>query len=166
MRILAIIVIFLVGVSHAQNTEDRSVRWGYKLIYDPKLKSEEIKNLRKQLKAKEVAVLYPPEKNWNLPSGFLGVSSYLQENEIKALSSSILKVESAEKTHLLKVTLRGGLNVKETKKVLALFPAYKIQVLSSEELDQSVRATLKTTLTANQLKGISEFGSILESIEE
>jgi hypothetical protein len=154
MRILiGLMLLFCIGV-RADSVQDKSVRWGYKVIYDPHLKSEGVRALRKNLKARDVIVLYPPEKNWKLPTGFLSISSYLQEEEIKSLNSSIVKVESAEKTHQLKLTMRSGFDRKKNQKDLELFSHYKIQVIDLEESQGRTLLTVKTTLGPEQIKTI------------
>ena len=162
MKILIFFVCCFCFAIRADSFPDKSVHWGYKVIYHPKLKSEEVQALRKHLKAKEVGVLYPPEKNWKLPTGFLSVSSFLQEEEIKSLSASILKVESAEKTHQLKITMQSGLNPKENKQALTIFQIHKIQVIAREEKEGVVNFTVKTTLGADQVTGIPELGELIK----
>ncbi|MFM8270110.1 MAG: hypothetical protein ACKN9V_07970 [Pseudomonadota bacterium] len=158
MKCLFIVLGFFSVLNSAHSLEDKSVRWGYKVIYDSALKPQEIKTLRKILKAKEVMVLYPTEDNWKLPTGFLGVSTHLGENEIKALNPAIIKVESAEKTRVLKLKLRSGLEAPLSK--------YKIQLLTREQEGGSLKITVKTNLTKDQVKGLSDLAGLIESIEE
>jgi len=162
MKFLIFFVCCFGFVIKADSAPDKSVRWGYKVIYDPKLKSEEVKALRKHLKAKEVSVLYPPEKNWKLPTGFFSVSSFLQEEEIKSLSASILKVDSAEKTHRLKITMQSGLDAKENQRALTVFQNHKIQVIAREEKEGVVKFKVKTTLGIDQLKGIPDLRELIK----
>ena len=162
MRILiSLMFLFCIEV-RADSVQDKSVRWGYKVIYDPQLKSEDVRALRKHLKAKDVVVLYPPEKNWKLPTGFLSISSYLQEEEIKSISSSIVKVESAEKTHQLKLTMHSGFDPKKNQKELGLFSNYKMQVIDREESQGRIKLTIKTTLGLDQIKTIPELMKLIE----
>lgn len=164
-KIFTLIVPFICLILEARPVEDKTVRWGYKVVYDPKLNSESIKSLRSTLNFKEVRILYPADQNWNIPSKFLSVSSHLEPDEIKGLSPLIQKVESAEKTHLLLLKLKLDLDAKEQKSLLSLFPKYKIQIRDKEEEGGSLKITVKTTLEKDQLLSIPSFGRLIESVE-
>ena len=166
MKKMTALFLFLSVVCKGYPIEDKSVRWGYKLVYLSNLKTEAIRTLRKTLKAKGVSVLYPTDQHWNLPTGFLSVSSHLDEQEIKSLSPVITTVESAEKTHVLKLKLKAHLSAGEVKKLLALFPNYKIQVRDREEAGGSTTLTVKTTLGKGQIKSIPAFQETFHEIEE
>jgi hypothetical protein len=144
---------------------DTSVQWGYKAVLKPGTSLEELKSLRKVLKAKGVAILYPSDRDWKLPTGYLSLSSSWDAGEIEKLSPLIASIKSAELTQRYKLHLVSSTNSQQVTKLLKAFTSNKIQVFHHDPGEVSSFFLVKTALTPEQIKQIEEIGPYIESIE-
>jgi len=151
----------VVGKSEA----DKSVTWGYNVKYEQGISSEKLKALRQTLKSKGVKILYPSDKDWQMPTGYLSVTSYLEEGDLQNLSSDIQSVEPQEQTKRYSIQMLSGLTPAQVKKVRDAFTKNRIQVTWNPPVGAPPYYAVKTTLTAEQIKAIKEIAPFIESVE-
>jgi murein L,D-transpeptidase YcbB/YkuD len=171
MQVFLFVFLFITNLVFGQVTEiktvepDKSVQWGYKAILKPGTTLEQLKSLRKVLKAKGVSTLYPSDRDWKLPTGYLSLSSYWDADDIQKLSPLIASVQSAEITQRYQLNLVSSTNSQQVTKLLKAFSSNKIQVLYHASGEVPLFFSVKTTLTPEQIKQIEEVGPYLESIQ-
>lgn len=151
----------VVGKSEA----DKSVTWGYNVKYQQGISSEKLKALRQTLKSKGVKILYPADKDWQMPTGYLSVTTYLDDGELQGLSSDIQSVEPQEQTKRYSIQMLSGLTPAQVKKVRDAFTKNRIQVTWNPPVGAPPYYAVKTTLTADQIKAIKEIAPFIEAVE-
>ncbi|NBX92602.1 MAG: hypothetical protein EB078_03265 [Proteobacteria bacterium] len=145
---------------------DKSVSWGYTLKYEQGLSSQKLKELRNLLKSKGVKIEYPSDKDWEMPTGYLSVSSYMDEEELKNLTQDFhVSVEPQEKTKRYTIQMMSGLTPAQVKKVREAFTKNKIQVMWNPPTDAPPYYSVKSALTADEIKGLKDIASFIESVE-
>lgn len=159
MFVLGLCPVLLWGVS------DRKVQWGYKITYDSKIKPNQLFELRRALKKKNIEILFPSDAQWNIQAGYLNVSTYLEEQAIQEASSLIQDVLPAQKTRKLLLHLKNGLGLKEVKRLEKIFVRYKIQVMKYPHPTTPGLYAIKTALTAEQIRKLKDFQGYLSKIE-
>lgn len=166
--LLGLIFIYFTQTGYvlASSDLDRSVQWGYRINYQSGLQSNDLKALRKLLQAKGVNILYPSQRDWKLPTGYLSVSSFLEEDEIKKMSPWIVSVEPSEPTRRYQIELRSGLEEVQYKKLLQVFVKNKIQLVSGANTPPGIPFSLlvKAALTPDQINAIEEVSGLITGI--
>ena len=167
--LIGLLLICFIQTGHllASSDIDRSVQRGYRINYQSGLQSNDLKALRKMLQSKGVNVLYPSQRDWKLPTGYLSVSSFLGEDEIKKMSTWIVSVEPSEPTQRYQIELRAGLEEVQYKKLLQVFVKNKIQLVSGANTPGIPSSLLvKAALTPEQIKGIDEISGLVVGINK
>jgi len=166
---LVVVLFQMVGWGQTATTGktelDRAVQWGYKAFLKNQLSLEQIKGLRKTLKTHGVTILYPSERDWRLPTGYLSVSSYLEAVDLEKLSPFIVSVQSTELTRRYQLQLSPSLSKQQMKNLLKAFTRNKIQVIGMGSESEPTHFSVKTALTPQQMKEIEEVGPYIQSIE-
>jgi len=171
MQIFLGMFIFATQLLSAKNIElkkvepDKSVQWGYKAVLKPNTTLEQVKSLRKILKANGVSVLYPSDRDWKVPTGYLSLSSDWDSEELEKLSPVIASVQSAEITQRYKLHLVPTTNSHQVNQLLKAFTVNKIQVLYRDLVEVPSYFSVKTALNPEQIKQIEEVGPYIEKIE-
>lgn len=145
---------------------DKNVQWGYKLTLNSQTNWKQLQVLRKKLKGQGIEILFPVDSQWKIPAGYLNISTYLEEQEIKKLSPLIVEVISAQKTRKLLFHLKKDLGKKEVTRFKRLLRRYKIQVLAHPAMPVPPYYSVKTALTSEQIKQLDDLKDYLEDIEE
>lgn len=153
------------GTGIEKTEPDKSVQWGYKVFLKPQVTLEQLRSIRKTIKDKGIAILYPSDRDWKLPTGYLSLSSHWDSVDLEKLSSLIESVQPTEITKRYKLQLIPDVKSQQIKRLLRAFTLNKIQVIYQAPIKTPSYFSVKTALSPNQIKEIEEIGPYIESIE-
>ncbi|MFM8268823.1 MAG: hypothetical protein ACKN9V_01430 [Pseudomonadota bacterium] len=140
---------------------DKSVEWGYTVNLNPGASLEEIRKIKKDLKAKGVKF------NWgSADEPVFGIKTYLDIDEIKGLSEKVGEVTPAEATTRFRIELKRDLTPQQMKALRAALKENKVQIKWAPPMDVPPYLMVKSAvLEIGRLFALPNIGPYLEKVE-